>query len=378
MNETILAIESSCDETGVAIVSGRERPKILGHQTYSQIELHKRSGGVVPEIAAREQSVKILPTLEAALDQAFPEKKDLRRQLEKIDRLAVTVGPGLAGSLLVGVNTAYGLSRILKKPLSAINHLEGHIYAAFEKRPKNFNRPIFPLLALIVSGGHSLLALMADHGDYRIIGETRDDAAGEAFDKIAAILDLDYPGGPAIANLALKSEANKQDRKTKKTIVFKRPMIDSGDFDFSFSGLKTAVLYLFRDLKKTERQNLRASIAREVQAAIVETLVRKTIKSAEQYRPRTILIGGGVSANKLLRQRMKRAVSNLPSTEYLEPSLSLATDNAAMIALAAWYQGRKTVLKELPIEIFPRLRLDWRKEAGGLANQSKNRTWVRF
>lgn len=310
----ILGIETSCDETGIAIVE--DGVEILANQLATSASLHIASGGIIPENAAREQVKVIIPTLKAALAES-------RSDLDNLNAIAVTHGPGLIGSLLVGVATARTLSFATGLPLIPTNHLYGHIYASWLE---NKNPPQFPFLALVVSGGHTDLVLFKDHGKLDYIGGTRDDAAGEAFDKTARLLGLPYPGGPAISEKALQSQG--------RTLTLPRPMLNSGDFDMSFSGLKTAVLNEVKGKELTEQQV--ADTAWEIEEAIVEILVTKTITAAQKLGVKEIVLGGGVSANQKLRQKMTTSFSGrvvLPKPEF-------STDNGAMIASAAFFNNK--------------------------------------
>ncbi len=336
----ILGIETSCDETSASVIrisrtDGFAKP--LSNMVSSQIKLHARWGGVVPNLAAREHLKNILPVIESALDTAGIGKNE-------IDLIAVTSGPGLIPALLVGTAAAKTLAYAWKKPLIGIHHIEGHIYANFIGK-RDTDIP-FPVLTLVVSGGHTQLILMEDHLDYRIIGETQDDAVGEAFDKVARILDLGYPGGPAIA-----SEAQKQPSKFARDydISLPRPMINSGDFNFSFSGLKTAALYATKkneDFKKNP--DFISSMSREFQQAVIDVLTAKTIAAAKKYGPRSILVAGGVSANLELQKQLQEAVKhNFPNTLFSCPEPAFQLDNAAMIAAAAYFRCQKTGLRGL-------------------------------
>ncbi len=320
----ILGIETSCDETGVALVE--DGTKILSNQLATSASLHTATGGIIPENAAREQVKVILPTLKASLKEAGVD-------LESIDAIAVTHGPGLIGSLLVGVELARTLSFAKNLPLIPTNHLYGHIYAAWLE---NKNPPTFPFLALVVSGGHTDLVLFKDHGKIEYIGGTRDDAAGEAFDKTARLLGLSYPGGPAISKEALKSKG--------APFFLPRPMIDSGDFDMSFSGLKTAVLNEVRMRDLTPQ--LVSDFAWEIEEAIVELLVTKTVRAAEKLQVKEIVMGGGVSANSKLRKTMTKAFSgrvNVPEPKY-------STDNGAMIASAAFFNQKIVPWNQIKVD----------------------------
>lgn len=304
----ILSIETSCDETAAAVI---ENGHILANVVASQINIHKKTGGVVPEVASRAHVEKIIPVIDEALDTA-------KTKLDDIDAIAVTTGPGLVGSLLVGVEAAKTLAYAINKPIIPINHLEGHIYANWI----NYE-PKLPAVALTVSGGHTSLIYIKKINELKVIGETLDDAAGEAYDKVAQILGLGYPGGPAIDQACLKD-------KSKIKIDLPRPMLDRNDF--SFSGLKTAVLYKVMKLKldaKTKNQ-----VANEFQKAMVETLVSKTIETAKKRKAKTVLLSGGVAANKFLRSELEK-VARDNGFEFHVPEFQYCTDNAAMIARAA-------------------------------------------
>lgn len=323
----ILGIETSCDETSAAVVSGDGRNfKVQSNVVSSQIKIHAKYGGVVPEVAARQHVEAILPVLEEALGKGGG---------KKIDAIAVASGPGLITSLLVGNEAARILSWFWKKPLARVNHVEAHIYANWLANKKIE----FPALCLVVSGGHTELILMRGHGKYKVIGETRDDAAGECFDKAAKILGLGYPGGPAIAAEAEKVKVSGL-RFTEK---LPRPMMETKDFDFSFSGLKTAVLYAVRDLKnKYEMEEIIPVMAHEVQEAIVDVLLAKTMRAAKKYGVKTVMLAGGVSANKRLRERFVVAMENeFPNTKYQIPDIKYCTDNAAMVAAAGYFHAIK-------------------------------------
>ncbi|MEK7582847.1 MAG: tRNA (adenosine(37)-N6)-threonylcarbamoyltransferase complex transferase subunit TsaD [Patescibacteria group bacterium] len=317
----ILGIETSCDDTSIAVLQASdEKLEVLSNVVSSQIATHAAYGGIVPLLAAREHEKNLPIVLDSAL-------KASSYKLEAIDLIAVTSGPGLIMSLVRGVNFAKELAQKNNKPLLGVNHMEGHVYSNWLSN----QRPEFPALCLIVSGGHTELVLMHDHGKYELIGRTLDDASGEAFDKIARLIGLPYPGGPEISRLAESFKL--QDSSSKITLP--RPMIHSKDFNFSFSGLKTSVLYLVRDLK-VPLESVRTEIAHEAQEAIVDVLISKTMKAAEKFQPKSILLAGGVSANKLLRQRLQDACLALHATCYT-PALAYTTDNAAMIACAAYF-----------------------------------------
>lgn len=302
----ILAIESSCDDTGVAIVENGRR--VLVSLVASQEKLHAKFGGVVPEVASRQHLEAIYPLIELALSKAKLSQRE-------IDAIAVTTHPGLLGSLLVGVSAAKTLGYLWDKPVIGVNHLLGHIYAGWLGGEKIE----YPLVSLVTSGGHSEIVLTTYDGEYKYVGGTRDDAAGEAFDKVARLLKLGYPGGPAVAHRAMAGSAGK--------VHLPRPMIEEKNFDFSFSGLKTAV---------TKTKGRSADIAKEFQEAVVETLTHKLMRAAEKYKAKTILVGGGVSANRRLREEVTKRASQI-GLPVVIPEFQHCTDNAAMIGSAAYY-----------------------------------------
>ena len=322
----ILGIETSCDETAAAVVE--DGVKILSNEIASQVDIHARYGGIVPEVASRQHTLSIIPIISSAMTNAKTTWSD-------IDAIAVTVGPGLAGSLLTGVNTAKALSFAHGLPLVGINHLEGHIYANW----LSGTLPEFPLICLIVSGGHSDLVLMRGHGDYTLLGRTRDDAAGEAFDKAARVLGLGYPGGPAIEKAAMNG---------KDTISLPRSWL-KGTNDFSFSGIKTALLRLAEAGKIPDPADGAASF----QIAVVEVLVTKTIDVAQEHGVKQIILCGGVAANKALRQTLL-AKSPLP---VLIPPMILCTDNAAMIATCGYFRFQSGKTNDLSMDVVPNLKL---------------------
>ncbi|MDH4330046.1 MAG: tRNA (adenosine(37)-N6)-threonylcarbamoyltransferase complex transferase subunit TsaD [Candidatus Moranbacteria bacterium] len=334
----ILGIETSCDETAVSVVrSEKNKIEVLSNAVSSQVELHAKWGGVVPNLAAREHLKNMLPVLEEALNDAGITKDD-------VDLISVTEGPGLIPALLVGTNFSKTLSYLWKKPLLGIHHIEGHIYANFA----NNTEIEFPVLALVVSGGHTQLVLMKDHLEYEVIGQTQDDAVGEAFDKVARILDLGYPGGPIISAQAqkFKESPDSQLSNHNSRITLPRPMLNSPDFNFSFSGLKTAVLYAVKELKeknsKKEFENLIPEISHEFQQACIDVLIKKTMKAAKKHNPKTILIAGGVSANRELKLQLKDATEKeLANTKFESPEFEYSLDNAAMIAIAGCFRWEK-------------------------------------
>jgi N6-L-threonylcarbamoyladenine synthase len=328
----ILGLETSCDETAASIIEIDEKNgyiKPLSNIISSQVELHRSWGGVVPNLAAREHLKNILPVIEECLIIS-------RSSLDEIDLLAVTHGPGLIPALLVGTTTARTLAYLWEKPLMGIHHIEGHIYSNFID--KKIDSIVFPILCLVVSGGHTQLVLMKKHLDYEIIGQTQDDAVGEAFDKVSRILGLGYPGGPAVSELADRVE-----KGIDYGIRFPRPMIGSDNFDFSFSGLKTAVLYFVKKNElRLEDKDFIPAICREFQQAALDVLIEKTVRAAKLHHPRTILLAGGVSANKGLQSQLaERIRKDFPDTEFLFPKTDFQLDNAGMIATAAFFRHQK-------------------------------------
>ncbi len=342
----ILAIETSCDETAAAVIEDGRR--ILSNVVASQIDLHARYGGVFPEMASRAHIEAIVPVIREALVKAHVGWRDLHA-------VAVTRGPGLAGSLLVGVNAAKGIALGRDLPLLGINHLEGHIYAHWlETESEGAADPDaleFPLLCLIVSGGHTELVLMQDHGRYQRLGGTRDDAAGEAFDKVGRLLGLPYPGGPAIERVAQKGDPAR--------LRFPRAWLE-GSWDFSFSGLKTAVLRVVRGYGEAgpdgrpPRQAPIPHLAAAFQEAVVDVLAEKTVQAAAAYQAKAILLAGGVSANRRLREEVKSRAGDIP---VYYPPIFLCTDNAAMIGAAAYYRFQAGQRDGWEMDVVPNLRL---------------------
>lgn len=329
----ILAIESSCDETACAIVE--DGKKLISETIASTMEMHVATGGVVPEIAARKQLEFIIPVINETLEKAqkFWGLDNSEQVIQKIDAIAVTVGPGLIGSLLVGVESAKALALAWKKPLVPVNHLVGHIYGNFVENPKDIE---FPALVLIVSGGHTDLVLMKNHSQLEYLGGTLDDAAGEAFDKVARMLGLKaYLGGPEVSKKASECKINHCEN------LLPRPLIDENNFDFSFSGLKSATKRLI-EMNKYDTE----SICKEFENAVVEVLVKKTIKAAKHTNAKTILLGGGVSANKHLREKIAKESDNQGFNLHIPP-LNLCTDNAIYIASAAYFNYKPQSLKEI-------------------------------
>ncbi len=400
-NIKILAIESSCDETAAAVIGDKAgNPVVLSSVISSQADLHAKTGGVVPEVASRAHMESIVPVMSEALISAsqkisnskflisnqIPNGKLQNEQINEkcemkngqyseaikvlqneITHIAVTAGPGLIGSLLVGFNAAKTMAYALDKPVIAVNHIEGHIYSPLAVSENKFE---FPVLTLTVSGGHSSLTLLKDHIEYETIGETKDDAAGEAFDKVAKLLDLGYPGGPAVSKLAsdyrnnlkfkisnLKSIQNnklKNDQINEKCemengkLVFPRPIMNDGTFNFSFSGLKTAVLQHVLNIKKerelTEKD--KEEICAAFEDASVDVLTTKAMRAVEKYKPKTLVLAGGVAANRHLREVLQYKVSSIKykagnRPQLLIPLIELCGDNAAMIGIAAFYHLQK-------------------------------------
>jgi len=389
----ILAIETSCDETAISIVDakgGFARPtfKILSHQIASQIAIHQSWGGVVPSIAKREHGKAGIPLLLLALKGAglykdtkkpnsdqkliakiakiLAREPDLSKEFlasipwmakPKIDAIAVTAGPGLEPALWVGINFAKALSLWWDVPVIPTNHMEGHIFSSLaceeksrkskvQKSIKSNSKIQFPAIALLVSGGHTELVLIKDWLKYKIIGRTRDDAIGEAFDKTARLLDLPYPGGPEISRLASEYETSSAfhqrlsaSHQQKSAYVLPRPMISSGDFDFSFSGLKTAVLYLVKKIGTLTDDDKKA-IAYEFQNAALDVILKKTLLAVKKYGAKNLIVGGGVIANKKLRERLEQELAKeFPGTALFIPSGLLSTDNATMIAVASYFRS---------------------------------------
>jgi len=315
----ILSIETSCDETAAAVLSmesGKGFPKIktLSSVVKSQLKLHSKMGGVVPEAAAREHLKNIRPVVEKSLN-------DAKVNLDNIDYIAPTVGPGLIPSLLIGVEFAKALSLASKKPIIPVNHMLGHLYSPLKDKGLKI-KDLFPMISLIVSGGHTIIVLMKNIKEYKVLGQTVDDAAGEAFDKVAKILKLPYPGGPEVSKLALDGNPS--------AINFPRPMLNQKNYNFSFSGLKTAVFYRLRDFPKTKPADICASF----QEAAVDVLITKTLRAAKEFKAKSISLSGGVAANSALRAALQ-ATSYKLQAKFFVPPQNLCTDNAEMIGLAA-------------------------------------------
>lgn len=318
----ILGIETSCDETAASVITAsRNTLSIRSHIISSQIPTHRQYGGVVPEVAARHHVMNMMPVIDAALHDAHITPQHL-------SAIAVTRGPGLVTSLRVGVQTAKTLGYLWRTPLIGVNHMEGHLYANW----LGVQKVAFPVIALIVSGGHTEIIRMPQHGTYQLIGRTRDDAAGEAFDKVAKLMGVPYPGGPHIQKLAEQGDPTRFD--------FPRPMINRDNFDFSFSGLKTSVLYLIKKQFAGKTVPV-ADISASFQQAAIDVLVTKTVRAAQTYNAQTVMLAGGVAANTPLRTALQeRVAATMPKTIYHVPALKLCTDNASMIAIAGYWHAR--------------------------------------
>lgn len=377
----ILAIETSCDDTSVAIVNAetgkRPRFEVLSSIVSSQIPVHKKWGGVVPNLAKREHQKNIVPVLIQVLKEAkllrklrhkrvfskednslleslFDKEEILLKKARNflktydkpdVDEIAVTIGPGLEPSLWVGVNFAEALSSFWKLPLAPVNHIEAHILANW----LSGKEIVFPALCLLVSGGHTQLVLMEDFNKYKVLGETRDDAAGECFDKTARILGLGYPGGPTIA----KNAASYKLQATSYKLCLPRPMINHKNYDFSFSGLKTAVLYDFkgRPSRVSKSKEYIQEMCREIQQSIVDVLIDKTVRAAKEFKAKTIILGGGVAANKELRKQMEDKIKReMPGALFSVPDFSCCTDNAAMVAAAAAFNPPKKQETDIKVD----------------------------
>ncbi|URI11755.1 tRNA (adenosine(37)-N6)-threonylcarbamoyltransferase complex transferase subunit TsaD [Aquincola tertiaricarbonis] len=335
----VLGIESSCDETGVALVTsdGTSVPRLLAHALHSQIDMHQAYGGVVPELASRDHIRRVLPLTRQVMAKAG-------LGLDAVDLVAFTRGPGLAGALLVGAGVACALAAALDKPTLGVHHLEGHLLSPF----LSADPPEFPFVALLVSGGHTQLMHVAGVGDYEMLGETIDDAAGEAFDKSAKLLGLGYPGGPALSRMAAYGDPT--------AFALPRPLLHNGNLDFSFAGLKTAVLTQVRKLGSNVCEQDRANLAASTQAAIVEVLVKKSMRALKEAGAQRLVVAGGVGANSELRAQLNAACQKARVRVHY-PELDLCTDNGAMIAMAAAMRlqsGRATPSRDYAFDVRPR------------------------
>ena len=336
-DQIILGIETSCDETAASIV--RNGCEIVSNVVASQIESHKRFGGVVPEIASRHHVEQVTIVIEEALKQANMEPSDL-------DAVAVTEGPGLVGALLIGINAAKAFAFANRLPLVGVHHIAGHIYANQLTEPMQF-----PLLALVVSGGHTEIVLMPEHGTFELIGETRDDAAGEAYDKVARVLKLPYPGGPHIDRLA---------HEGVEPIAFPRIWLEEGSYDFSFSGLKSSVINYMHNAEQRGEEIKPQAVAAGFQDSVVEVLTAKTLRAAKQYKVKQVIAAGGVSANKGLRKSLEDTFAN-EGIPFTVPPLFLCTDNAAMIAAAGSVMFEKGLISSMSMNGNPGMTLfDWK------------------
>jgi len=339
MSELIMGIETSCDETAAAIVEkGR---KIKANIISSQIKIHNKYGGVVPEIASRKHMEYIIPVIDQALNESGT-------KLDQLSGIAVTYGPGLIGSLLVGLTVAKSIAFVRKIPLIGINHLEAHIYANFlehrELKP--------PIVCLIVSGGHTSLVHINDYWDYKVLGQTQDDAAGEVFDKISKYLNLGYPGGPIVEEYAKKGNP--------LAIRFPRPLLNKDNFDFSFSGLKTSVIYYIKKLEEEHRDIPKHDILASFQHAVADVLTEKTIKAALKCKVNSVALAGGVAANCYLKSFLEKKASKY-NIKVFYPSTKLCTDNAVMVASAGYYQLRNHKISSLDLDAVSRLALVQKK-----------------
>ena len=339
----VLGIESSCDETGVALVQaqGSGVPQLLAHALHSQVQMHEAYGGVVPELASRDHIRRVVPLTRQVLAEAGA-------TLSEVDVVAFTRGPGLAGALLVGAGMACARAAALDRPVLGVHHLEGHLLSPF----LSADPPAFPFVALLVSGGHTQLMRVDAVGRYELLGDTIDDAAGEAFDKSAKLMGLGYPGGPALAKLAVSGRSN--------AFELPRPLLHSGNLDFSFAGLKTAVMTQYRKLGPGPSDAQRADLAASTQAAIVELLVKKSMKAVELTGIRRLVVSGGVSANAELRRQLDAAALRRGVRVHY-PELALCTDNGAMIALAAAMRladGASKATRAYAFDVMPRWPLE--------------------
>jgi len=330
----VLAIETSCDETAVAFTKGYE---VLSSQISSQVKVHECYGGVVPELASRKHVIALNFLLDKAL-------KEAKVSLSDVDVIAITKGPGLVGALMVGMTAAKEIALVLEKPIVAVNHIEAHIFSIYKNKPTLKT----PFLCLVVSGGHTMLVYVESLGKYRVLGETLDDAAGEAFDKVAKFLGYPYPGGPQIEKASIKGDEDKYD--------LPRPMIDSKDYRFSFSGLKTALIYKGRKLKEKGEGYKREDLAASFQKAVVEVLAYKAFKAAKEYEVKSLAVVGGVASNTYLREYFEKTAKKA-GIEFILPEKNLSTDNAVMVGFAASYHYKNEDYSNLKETVSPNLRL---------------------
>lgn len=335
MSVTILGIETSCDETSAAVVV--DGHSVRANIISSQVNVHKKFGGVVPEVASRKHLEMINPVMQEALDRAGIAFRD-------VDAVAVTYGPGLVGALLVGLAAAKAAAFALDVPLLGVNHLEGHVCANFIEHP---DLPL-PALCLVVSGGHTDLVVVRRHGDYEVVGSTRDDAAGEAFDKVARVMELGYPGGPAIDKAAREGNP--------AAVNFPRAYLEEGSLDFSFSGLKTAVVNYLHQVERQGKSMDKCDLAASFQQAVVDVLVEKTMLAVKKYGTKVVMLAGGVAANTALRRQLAARVE-AEGIELCAPAPVLCTDNAAMIACAGYYKYRQQDFAPLTLNAVPNLKL---------------------
>ncbi len=337
----ILGIESSCDESALSLIEINDGEiKVLKNLISSQIEIHKQYGGIVPEVAARHHAENFFPLLkELDIDIATD-----------VDLIAVTYGPGLVTSLVIGLELAKTISLIYKKPLIGINHIEAHIYSNWLTHPELFDKKnTFPSLAVVISGGHTQIFLMKNYGKYKLLGETVDDAVGEAYDKVAKILELGYPGGPIINKLS-------SEYKDKPSFGLPRPMLNTRDYNFSFSGLKTSVLYKWRDEQREINDTLKKEYCCAFERAVCDVLSKKIIQAASDYKVKNIIFGGGVSANTSIKNRLTIDANKIGVKTYF-PELSDTGDNAAMIAVAGYFNRKKAKKNNFKITADPNLSL---------------------
>jgi len=337
----ILGIESSCDESALSLIEiDKNGVNLIKNLVSSQVEIHKQYGGIVPEIAARHHAENFFPLLQELDIDIFSD----------VDLIAATYGPGLITSLVIGLELAKTLSFIYKKPLVGINHIEAHIYSNWLTHNELFDdKYTFPALAVVISGGHTQIFLMKNYGKYKLIGETVDDAVGEAYDKVAKILDLGYPGGPIINKLSREFTGN-------PTFEFPRPMLNTNDFNFSFSGLKTSVLYKFKKETRTINDEIIKEYCNAFENSVCEVLSKKIIKACQKYNVKNIILGGGVSANSSIKDKIKIEADKLNIKTYF-PEIKHTGDNAAMIAVAGYFNKRKSKKYNFKITADPNLSL---------------------